>query len=202
MEDKLLSNYINHLNKVQRSDIRFQDVSHLLIFMRLIIEKESLKNDYPNISFFSDWYLHTKIDRNRFAKERIDSICQLMQSKFSLDGEILKLDNDDDFYIKISEIMGINKFKKEILNLFDRLSISSNFSNEVYITNFLRLYLTGICDRPLIFQNDRTEIAQNILIKAFQFIEIENKIYFQIITNLNSKLFVFKFFNKINPNEK
>ncbi len=40
MEDKLLNNYINHLNKVKRNDILFQDVSHLLIFMRLIIEKE------------------------------------------------------------------------------------------------------------------------------------------------------------------
>ena len=52
MEDKLLNNYINHLNKVKRDDIHFQDVSHLLIFMRLIIEKENLKDKYPNISFF------------------------------------------------------------------------------------------------------------------------------------------------------
>lgn len=195
MEDKLLNNYINHLNKVKRNDIHFQDVSHLLIFMRLIIEKENFKDIFPNISFFSDWYLHTKIDRNRFARVRLDSICQLMQSKFVLDDSGVKFDNDDDFYIKVSEIMGISNFKAEILNLFNRLSISNNFSNEIYLKNFLRLYLTGICERPLIFQND-TEIAQNIILKGFQFIEIDNKIHFEILTNFNNKFFVFKFFSK------
>lgn len=195
MEDKLLNNYINHLNKVKRNDIHFQDVSHLLIFMRLIIEKENFKDIFPNISFFSDWYLHTKIDRNRFAKERLNSICQLMQSKFISDGSSLTFDNDEDFYIKISEIMGINNFKEEILNLFNRLSISNNFSDANYLKNFQRLYLTGICERPLIFQND-TEIAKNIILKGFQFIEIENKIHFEILTNFNSKFFVFKFISK------
>lgn len=136
MEDKLLNNYINHLNKVKRNDIYFQDVSHILIFMRLIIEKENFKEIFPNISFFSDWYLHTKIDRNRFSKERLDSICQLMQSKFTIDGPSLKFDNDDDFYIKISEIMGINNFKEEILNLFKKLSISNNFSDDIYLKKF------------------------------------------------------------------
>ena len=176
MEDKLLNNYINHLNKVKRDDIHFQDVSHLLIFMRLIIEKENLKDKYPNISFFSDWYLHTKIDRNRFAKERLDSIYQLMQSKFLLD--------------------------KEILNFFSSMSISSNFNDEIYLTNFLRLYLSGICERPLIFQSNTSEIFHNIKIKGFQFIEVENKIWFEILTSLDNKLFVFKFLNKIKLSEK
>ena len=202
MEDKLLKNYINHLSKVKRNDIHFQDVSHLLIFMRLIIEKENLKEKYPNISFFSDWYLHTKIDRNRFAKERLDSICQLMQSKFSLDKESLIFKNDLDFYIKIIDIMGMTNFKEEILIFFSSMSISSNFDDKIYLNDFLRLYLSGICERPLIFKSNTSEIAQNIMIEGFQFIEVENKIWFEILTNLDNKLFVFKFFDKINSDEK
>jgi len=194
MEDKLLDNFINHLNKVKRSNIHFQDVSHLLVFLRLIIEKENWKNTYPNISFFSDWYLHPKIDRNQFAKERLNAIFRLMQSKFSLNGSNLKFDNDDYFYKKITEIMGLKSFINELLSIFSRLSISNNFSNEIYLNDFLRLYITGICERPLIFKNTNTEIAQNVNLEGFQFIEIENKICFEIMTNLEQGSFVFTFF--------
>lgn len=170
--------------------------------MRLIIEKENLKEKYPNISFFSDWYLHTKIDRNRFSKERLDSVFQLMQSKFVLDEERLMFNNDLDFHTKIVDIMGISNFKEEILIFFTSMSISSNFDDKIYFDIFIRLYLSGICERPLIFQGNNSEIAQNIMIKGFQFIEIENKIRFEILTNLDNKLFVFKFFDKLNSDEK
>lgn len=125
-----------------------------------------------------------------------------MQSKFLLDKEILKFNNDLDFYIKVVDIMGMNNFKEEILNFFSSMSISSNFNDEIYLTNFLRLYLSGICERPLIFQSNTSEIFHNIKIKGFQFIEVENKIWFEILTSLDNKLFVFKFLNKIKLSEK
>jgi hypothetical protein len=202
MKDKLLSNYINHLNKVQRNDIHFQDVSHLLIFMRLILEKEDLKKNYPNISFFSNWYLHPKLDTNPFAKSRLNQISQLMESKFSQVDEKLIFDNDDDFYIQMCEIIGINDLRTEILNFCNEFSVSNNFKDSEYSNSFLRLYLTGICDRPLIFQKKPSELRYNVLIEGFKFIEVENKIYFEIITNLIQSPFIFKFISKTINNEK
>lgn len=197
MEDKSLNNYINHLNKVKRNSIVFQDVSHLLIFMRLIIEKENIK-DYPNISFFSNWYLHSRLDRNTFAKERLKSIYELMCSKFSIIDGVVTFNNDEDFFTKISEVIGVNAFKQEIIRFNTDFSVFSNFNDIKYSDRFLKLYLTGISYRPLMFLNNSLELIGDISIKGFQFIEVEDKIHFEILTNQSNNPFVFTFVSEIN----
>jgi hypothetical protein len=86
-----------------------------------------------------------------------------MESKFSKVDEKLIFDNDDDFDMQMSEIIGINDLRSEILNFCNKFSVSNNFKNGEYSNSFLRLYLTGICERPLVFQKKPTELSHNDL---------------------------------------
>lgn len=189
------SNFELQLKKIfeNRKSIHFQDVSHIIAFLRIALEELGIQEEYKNIMLFSNWYLHPSINKNSLGFKKLDEIYNLVMSLYSEEKNEFKF-NSDELRIGIREIINFEEFRKETIKFFTQFDIENNFGNNEYFEKFKMLYFTGICNRPLKFKNETTKrLDSNYKIKGFCFRDIDNIINFEILTDIPENPFIFKF---------
>lgn len=71
MRDAIIKKLNNHLAAGIRSEA---DLLYFMAEIRKLFEQEASKRRYPALSFYADWCLHSKIDRNIFADELLTKL--------------------------------------------------------------------------------------------------------------------------------
>jgi hypothetical protein len=120
----------------------------ILRVIRLILEKGKTKEVYPTLSFYCDWVLHSELDRNPKAHALL---CELDRALVS----ILKETDMTKVTSEISNVLSIDKLRKDIISLFKSNSIDPVlFSIGDNWTAFINALTNELLSRPITYPPD------------------------------------------------
>src|SRR5205807_4571073 len=107
---------------------------------RKLIEQDACRKKYPALSFYADWSLHSRIDRNSFADELLTK----------LDDALVRFESDknpDTFYTVLVQEISFNRFHAELVQFCKERDIAV----DLLLSNrqFGLLFLDVVLDCPV-----------------------------------------------------
>src|SRR3989344_1730859 len=125
--------------------IEKQDIIFLMVQARHLIENHPDISKYKTIEFYSDWIVHTKLDRPSDMRLAIfRDITNALSKYWKSDARAL--------HGEISKIIGLNSLRKELASLFQEndlnMELFSNHENWKTIAGALTYFLQN---KPLVF---------------------------------------------------
>lgn len=138
------------LNRIsERGDyIEKQDIVFLMVQARHLIEVCPDISQYRTVEFYSDWIVHSKLDRPSEIRLIIfRDVTNTLSEHWKSDAGALPY--------KISKIIGFSVLKKELINLFQvnglNIELFSNHENWKTIVGTLVYFLQN---KPIVFPHD------------------------------------------------
>ncbi|RYZ92550.1 MAG: hypothetical protein EOP06_03940 [Proteobacteria bacterium] len=124
------------------------DVMELFRLLRLLIEKNHVRNLYPYTALYCDWAQHDKINRHEVGWQILEDI----------DVALIDLRDETDMgklNARISAAFGLGKLRQELIVLFHdqniRTDIVDGFENWCAV---LKMLLVDLDDREICFSDD------------------------------------------------
>lgn len=115
-------------------------VTYVFVEVRKILEKNDLYNEFPLISFYSDWVVHSYLDRTG-AKEYLKKVETIFNGDRNHDVEVDVAEN-------IKPLIQFKNLKLELNNFFKKLSLESAYFENNW-RSFLNNLIEIIADTPL-----------------------------------------------------
>jgi|SRR3989344_6574582 len=130
---------------VQRGRLEKQDIVFLMVQARHLIENRSDISKYKAIEFYSDWIVHTKLDRPSEIRLTIfRDITNALSKHWKSDSGALPGE--------VSKIIGLSNLKDELISIFQKNGLNaelySNYKNWKTIVGALTYFLQN---KPLVF---------------------------------------------------
>lgn len=129
-----------------------QSVSYVFIEMRKIIEKEKIRDNFSIICFYSDWVVHSYLDR-KDAQVQLKKIEEIFSGNREVDIKV-------DLIKAIYPFISFSKLKEELLNFFTKYSLPKNMLDDSNWYDFLDHLINILSDSPLKMKDKDSLINQ------------------------------------------
>ncbi len=134
------------------------DAINLMSQLRVCLETESLKNQYPYLTMYCDWTVHPQLSRSAPAFQIIESIADALVDHPNAP-------DSPGFFDDITKAFHFDKFRADCIKALKQFGIPETFcSNQVIWDRFLVLLISILLERPLEFPDSKklTRIAEPI----------------------------------------
>lgn len=123
-----------------------EDICFLMVQARHLIEN-SKRNKYPTVEFYSDWMVHTKLDRSEVSLLVLQNITKVISENWSRP--------DQNIVDEVSKVIGLSNLRSELVILFQEnelpVELFSIYKNWEDIVGLLIYFLIN---KPLIFPEE------------------------------------------------
>lgn len=154
-----IENWLQRLSE-QNGDMDREDICFLMVQARHLIENHPGKAKYRTVEFYSDWIVHTHLDRSERCLSILRDITKVISENWGK--------TDKDIIEEVSRVIGLSNLRLELIELFKENSLPVDlftiFDNWKGVASLLTYFLL---DKPLIFP-DEAKIRHKGLKKIIQ----------------------------------
>lgn len=160
-----------------------QDITYLMVNLRIYLEKNSNSGQYPTLSFFTNWLMHPLVDRKNTTQVHIQNLANKVSAHLA--------DNSININLEIKEVLGIDTFKNELQSIFQSEQIPTQLFSQPNWKQFITTVLIELIERPVIYRQIQCPNMQ-YTINGFQLIDYEGAIWFELLSpevnSINSRI--------------
>lgn len=126
-----------------------EDVCFLMVQARQLVEASGTGSDFSVVSFFADWTVHSRLDRNRGGFAVLQEITRILARNWSR--------GQEDVVTGVSKVIGFGRLRREMLALFRGFDLPTVLfeahENWLSVCGFLLWHLEG---QPIAFPEKPT----------------------------------------------
>jgi len=128
-----------HVKGLVGRPLRSEELIEVMRLLRLVVEKEKLRNSHPHVALYCDWILHTEIDRHEIVIEILKKMHMAL----------IAYDQTHDMS-GVSSALSLAELRAEMLLIFIKQNVSTDLMDSFANWNmFVGALLQDLRDRPL-----------------------------------------------------
>lgn len=149
-------NYIRYIEiLINKDEWNFMSVQSLFNNIRVLLEHESKRESYPNLAFYCDWSVHSKIDRNNYLYPILENINVLLHKA------------DVDYVEGLVKALNTERLRSEL----NQFLVDHNFFliaciDEKRWNAFLLVLFETLLDKPIKYPEIEIKIKKNAIAKV------------------------------------
>ncbi|MGE4422978.1 MAG: hypothetical protein AB7D39_11835 [Pseudodesulfovibrio sp.] len=136
--DKFVNKVNTILSKQAIIPLSEDDVSIVLVNLRIMMEQQRLEVNYPTLKFYCDWSLHDKKSRNIMKSLRV--VSELVNTHFNETKGINR---------SLTRSLDTSILRNDIINICHIFSVNHLLDNDIKWSQFVINVLLLICERPI-----------------------------------------------------
>lgn len=140
---------------IQRGFLKESDIFQLMGFIRVLIEKEKTKVDFPYLYMYATWLAHSELDRDPTCLKVLVELTRVFSVNDPISKNLEGLLFVEYLHRRINAALGLPNLREEMIIILDRLGFSDcNLKHNKNWKDFALILISCLYERPIKLPNN------------------------------------------------